>query len=182
MAQSQKSKPAAPGKMVIFTAAAAPSLEETGMMDTPTFTEEGANDVPWPAELAARSMEGSQLTVPFQQQGPGGFSLVDIFFAPGFLLPRHSHSCDCLYYIVEGQIVMGKRELGPGDGFFLPAEQPYAYQAGPEGVRVLEFRHRAAFDMKIYEKDMARFREKAFASLNNPASEDAPAHAGAGPE
>ncbi len=182
MAQAQKSKPAAPGKMVIFTAAAAPSLEETGMMDTPTFVEDGANDEPWPKEFAERSMKGSSLTVPFQQEGPGGFSLVSIYFAPGFLLPRHSHSSDCLYYIVEGQIVMGKRELGPGDGFFLPAEQAYAYHAGPEGVKVLEFRHQASFDMKIHEKDMARYHEKAAASLANAASEDARAHPGAGPE
>ena len=60
---------------------------------------------------------------------------------------------------------MGKRKLGPGDGFFLPAEQPYAYHAGPEGVKVLEFRHQASFDMKIHEKDMARYREKAEGSM-----------------
>jgi quercetin dioxygenase-like cupin family protein len=174
MAQPEKSKPVEPGKMVVFTAAAAPSLEETAMMGAPTFTEDAANDEPQPKRYAERSMEGSSLTVPFQQQGPGGFSLVDIYFAPGFLLPRHSHSSDCLYYIVEGQVVMGKRELGPGDGFFLPADQPYAYQAGPKGAKVLEFRHQTAFDMKIYEKDMARYREKALASLANAASESDP--------
>ena len=178
MDQSQKSRPAAPGKMVIFTAAAAPSLEETGMMDAPTFAEAGANDEPWPAEFAERSMEAARLTVPFQQEGPGGFSLVTVDFGPGFLLPRHSHSSDCLYYIVAGQLVMGKRELGPGDGFFLPADQPYAYRAGPEGVKLLEFRHQADFDMKIYEKDMAQFREKAEASMAAVVSGDAPASAG----
>ena len=182
MAQAQKSKPAAPGKMVIFTAAAAPSLEETGMMDAPTFVEEGANNEPWPNENAERSMQGSSLTVPFQQQGPGGFSLVSIYFAPGFLLPRHSHSSDCLYYIVEGQIVMGRRKLGPGDGFFLPAEQPYAYHAGPEGVKVLEFRHESSFDMKIYEKNMAHYHEKAVESRANATSVAATAQAGSGPE
>ncbi len=51
MTQPQKSKPAAQGKMVIFTADTAPTLEETGMMDDPTYTEEGANDSPWPREL-----------------------------------------------------------------------------------------------------------------------------------
>ncbi|MBJ19499.1 MAG: hypothetical protein GY910_23865 [bacterium] len=164
MAETQKSKPVAPGKMAIFTAATAPTLAETGMMDASTFTEGGANDGPFPANIVERSMEGSSLRVPFQQEGVGGFSLVDINFAPGFLLPRHSHSSDCLYYIVEGQVVMGKRELGPGDGFFLPADQPYAYHAGPEGVRVLEFRHQTSFDMKIYEKDMVRYYERADAS------------------
>lgn len=170
MAEPQKSQPAAPGKMVIFTAAAAPSLEESGMMDEPTYTEDGANAAPSPTEFAERAMEASRLTVPFRQEGPGGFSLVTVDFGPGFLLPRHSHSSDCLYYIVEGQIVMGQRELGPGDGFFLPAEQAYAYRAGPEGVKLLEFRHQAAFDMKIYEKDMQRYREKAEVCMATAAS------------
>ena len=67
MAQPEKSKPVEPGKMVVFTAAAAPSLEETAMMDAPTFTEDGANDEPQPKRYAERSMEGSSLTVPFQQ-------------------------------------------------------------------------------------------------------------------
>ena len=179
MAQPKKSRPAAPGKMVIFTAAAAPSLEESGMMDDPTYTEDGANDEPWPKEFAERAMQGSQLTVPFRQEGPGGFSLVTVDFAPGFLLPRHSHSSDCLYYIVDGGIVMGKRELGPGDGFFLPADQAYAYRAGPAGVKLLEFRHQAAFDMKIYEKDMSRYRAKAEACM---ASGRTAHHAAADPE
>ena len=78
----------------------------------------------------------------------------------------HSHSSDCLYYIVEGGIVMGQRELGAGDGFFLPAEQSYAYHAGPKGVKLLEFRKNTSFDMKVYEKDMRRFREKAMKSMD----------------
>ena len=124
MAQTQKSRPAAPGKMVIFTAAAAPSLEESGMMDDPTYTEDAANDEPWPREFTQRAMDASRLTVPFRQEGPGGFSLVTVDFGPGFLLPRHSHSSDCLYYIVEGQIIMGVRELGPGDGSFCQRIKP----------------------------------------------------------
>ena len=161
MPEPKKSKPVTPGKMAIFRAADAPTLEEAGMMAAPTFTEEGANDDPSIADSAERSMDGSVLTVPFQQEGAGGFSLVSIDFAPGFLLPRHSHSSDCLYYIVAGEIVMGKRTLGPGDGFFLPAEQPYAYHAGPSGVKLLEFRHETAFDMKISEKNMVAYHAKA---------------------
>ena len=165
MTQPRKSRPAPPGKLVIFTAATAPSLEESGMMDEPTFTRPGANAEPFPPEFAQQAMAASRLTVPFRQEGPGGFSLVTVDFGPGFLLPRHSHSSDCLYYIIEGEIVMGTRTLGAGDGFFLPADQPYAYRAGPQGVKLLEFRHQAAFDMKIYEKDMGRYRENAAASM-----------------
>jgi quercetin dioxygenase-like cupin family protein len=173
MAQAEKSGPAPVGKMVIFTAATAPTLEETEMMDAPTFPHGQAPAAPYPPEFAERQRAASRLTVPFRQEGPGGFSLVTVEFGPGFLLPRHSHSSDCLYYIVGGTLVMGNRVLGPGDGFFLPADQPYAYRAGPEGVKLLEFRHQAAFDMKIYEKDMARYQAKALASLE-AARPDAP--------
>ena len=54
-------------------------------------------------------------------------------------------------------------------------DQPYTYRAGPEGVKLLEFRHQAAFDMKIYEKDMVRYREKAEASMDAAAAEGAAA-------
>ncbi len=167
MTQTRTSRPIAPGKLAIFTGATAPTLEETGMMDAMTFTEDGADDTPISQAEIEKLQTGARLTVPFQQQGPGGFSLVSIEFAPGYMLPRHSHSSDCLYYIVEGSIVMGRRELGPGDGFFLPAEQPYAYHAGPDGVKLLEFRHETAFDMKVYEKDMAQYRARAFESMRS---------------
>jgi quercetin dioxygenase-like cupin family protein len=166
MAPPEKSRPAKPGKMVLFTADAAPSLDESGMMDSPVFMEPGVDPGAFSGEFAQRSMEASRLTVPFRQEGPGGFSLVTVEFGPGYLLPRHSHNSDCLYYIVEGELVMGNRTLGAGDGFFLPADQPYAYRAGPQGVKLLEFRHQAAFDIKVWEKDMARFRERAEASFD----------------
>jgi quercetin dioxygenase-like cupin family protein len=165
MDANRKSRPAPPGKLVVFTAAAAPTLDESGMMHTPTFTQPQANAAPWPEEFARRASAAAHLTVPFRQEGPGGFSLVTVDFGPGFLLPRHSHDSDCLYYIVAGSLIMGTRTLGAGDGFFLPADQPYAYRAGPQGVKLLEFRHQASFDMKIYEKDMAAYREKAAASM-----------------
>jgi len=158
---SDSHPPAPEGKMVIFTGTGAPSLEESGMVHARSFAEGGSiEDL-----FSEQSVGSSSSAVPFRQEGEKGFSLVSIDFPPGFLLPRHSHSADCLYYIVEGGIVMGARELGPGDGFFVPAEQPYAYRAGSEGVKLLEFRHRAAFDTKFYEKDAARFRAKAEASL-----------------
>lgn len=170
MNRPDRSRPVPQGKLAVFTAADAPPLGETGMMDEMSFTEAGADATPISAAEIAKFEASGRLTVPFRQEGPDGISLVSIEFAPGYLLPRHSHSSDCLYYIVEGGIIMGKRELGPGDGFFLPAEQPYAYHAGPKGVKLLEFRTRTVFDMKVYEKDMARYRAKAMETMNAMAS------------
>ena len=48
---------------------------------------------------------------------------------------------------------IGTEELGPGDGFFVGAEVPYAYTAGEDGVEVLEFRSVGAFDIKLLAGD-----------------------------
>ena len=158
---SETHDPVPQGKLAIFTGQDAPSLEDSGMVIDRSFVEPATMD-----ELFnERTMGDASSSVPFRQLGQDGMSLVQIWFPPGFLLPRHSHSADCLYYIVEGGIVMGTRELGPGDGFFVPSDQPYAYRVGPEGVKLLEFRHSTAFDTKFYEKDGRRFADKAAASL-----------------
>jgi mannose-6-phosphate isomerase-like protein (cupin superfamily) len=87
-------------------------------------------------------------------------------FGPGFTVWRHTHSLDCLYFIVAGEAHMGNQTLGTGDGFFVPANQPYTYTAGPEGVKVLEIRNGTSFDMQVLEKDMQRYVEKAEALLD----------------
>jgi len=94
------------------------------------------------AEMARAIAPGSAVTPLFAQRTPDGMSLVHAWFGPNFPLFRHSHPKygDCLYYIVAGSIVMGSRVLKAGDGFFVPNGAPYKYQAGPDGVEVLEFR------------------------------------------
>jgi hypothetical protein len=158
---SDNHDPVPQDKLAIFQGKGAPSLEESGMVVDRSFVEPASME-----ELFnERTMGDASSSVPFRQAGDDGMSLVQIWFPPGFLLPRHSHSADCLYYIVAGSIVMGTRELGSGDGFFVPSEHPYTYRVGPKGVKLLEFRHSTAFDTKFHQKDAARFAEKAAASL-----------------
>ena len=177
MPESQKSSSAPAGKLAIFTAVAAPSLDESGMAGGWTFVEKGTPEELWPADFGERLLAASRLTVPFRHEGRSGFSLVTVEFDPGFLVARHSHSSDCLYYIVAGEIVMGRRVLGAGDGFFLPADHPYGYRAGPAGVKLLEFRHETSFDTKFHEKDMARYRAEAEASLTAARAAEGPVDA-----
>jgi PAS domain S-box-containing protein len=55
-----------------------------------------------------------------------------------------------MYYVISGEAHMGNQVLRAGDSFFVPADAPYVYTAGPDGVEVLEIRHNVAqFDMKI---------------------------------
>jgi quercetin dioxygenase-like cupin family protein len=91
----------------------------------------------------AKALRGGAATTPlFAQEGPNGMSLVHVWFGPNFELFRHSHPKygDCLYYVVAGELTLGKRRLRPGSTFFLPNGMPYKYTAGPAGVELLEFR------------------------------------------
>ena len=161
-------KPEPRGKMVIFHGAGAPTLADSAM----TTGRSHVADEPIEDFFSQTVMESYTSAVPFRQEGSDGFSLVSLDFPPGAMLPRHSHSADCLYYIVSGGIVMGSRELGPGDGFFVPADQPYGYRAGSEGVLLLEFRHSTAFDTVFHERDPARFRAKVELSMAEAASRE----------
>ena len=93
-------------------------------------------------ELVKGFTDGTSSTLLFSQGGANGMSLAHVWFGANFPLFRHSHPAlgDCLYYVIAGEITMGKRQLGPGSTFFIPNGQPYKYTAGPAGVELLEFR------------------------------------------
>lgn len=133
--------------IVLFDGPAdAPDLYESGIMSMPTM------DPPAPDQLMEWALSGGHVVkVLFQQGGDDGMSLVWSWFGPNYALPRHSHSADCLYYVVAGEARLGNRTIPAGGGFFVPEGAPYAYTAGPEGVQVLEFRGVSSFDMKISE-------------------------------
>jgi quercetin dioxygenase-like cupin family protein len=146
--------PVTTGKGITFyTATEAPLLDEDGIMSPPELDPSVLTTFDL-TPLAA----GSKVTVLFKGDGPDGMSLVHAWFGPGYRLPRHSHSADCLYYVVAGEAAMGSRVVKAGDGFFVKADQPYAYSAGPEGVQVLEFRSATAFDMKIFDQTVERWK------------------------
>jgi quercetin dioxygenase-like cupin family protein len=133
----------------IFSRRNAPRVDDTTMMSPPALDRPALDALP-----QFRAGGGSVTKLVFgdpDARGGGGLSLVWVRFAPHYHLPRHSHSVDCLYYIVSGAIRMGGRSLGPGEGFFVPADAPYGYVAGPDGVELLEFRATSSFDSRIRE-------------------------------
>lgn len=93
-------------------------------------------------EMVKAFIPGTSTTPLLSQSGPNGMSLVHVWFGANFPLFRHSHPRygDCLYYVVGGEITMGRQTLGAGSTFFVPNGQPYKYTAGPAGVELLEFR------------------------------------------
>jgi mannose-6-phosphate isomerase-like protein (cupin superfamily) len=132
-----------------FDVETAVHLDDTVMQRPPTLDQAARDALP-----EFRSGKGSVTKMLFGDPGKdddGGMSLVWVRFAAHYPLPRHSHSVDCVYYIVSGEIHMGSRVLRAGSGFFVAADAPYGYTAGPEGVEVLEFRAKSGFDSVVRE-------------------------------
>lgn len=109
------------------------NLDETMLVALGRIQEEGGE-------------EGSETEHLF---AAGGMSLGRVWFKSGFPLLLHSHDSNCLYYITAGSLRLGTESLGVGDGFFVPADVPYAYTAGAEGVELLEFRTSETYDFKL---------------------------------
>ncbi len=153
-----KSKP-----IRFYTADKAPSLDADGIMSPPDIPTEVLRTMNL-APLAS----ASKTAVLFKDE-PATMSLVYARFLKGYRLPRHSHSSDCLYYVVSGEAHMGSRVIGAGDGFFVAAGQPYTYTAGPDGVEILEFRGATSFDMKIYDRTVEKWEPIVKAAEDNHA-------------
>ena len=146
-------KPAATGYQ-IFRTSEALSLDETAHMEVADITPDLEAGIG--AALEAGFAEGNVVKTLFSQPG---FSLTHAWFKSGFPLPLHTHSSDCLYYIVAGSLQLGTDTLGPGDGFFLDAGKAYRYTPGPDGVEVLEFRTQEDFDIKFLAKTLPAWQK-----------------------
>lgn len=131
----------------IFRGADAPGLEECGCM---TWESEAPNlAAAQPRMMEAPVARGDRAEVPYRREN---MSLARAWFKSGFPLPLHTHDSDCLYYIVAGSVRMGATVLEAGDGFFVGADVPYSYTAGPEGVEILEFRNTDRFNIRVKDK------------------------------
>lgn len=97
---------------------------------------------------------GAGQTVRMAYSRPG-MSLTHVWFKSGYPLPLHSHTGDCLYYLLAGSIRVGTETLGPGDGFFVGSDVPYTYETGPDGAEVLEFRATDWMNIRFMAKGKA---------------------------
>lgn len=129
------------------------------MIDPPPAAIEALGDF-----VKEGGMAGQQVKLAYARPG---FSLTHVWFKSGYPLPLHSHTGNCLYYIVAGSVRIGKDVLGPGDGFFIEDLVPYTYETGPKGVEVLEFRATDYLDIRFkarskaaWDKIVDRLRER----------------------
>ena len=141
----------------IFRAEQATPLLETDFMAMPEMSDEQV--AAGGPEIYMASAPGTDVRVAVRQTPEeGGFSILHVWFKADYPVPRHTHDADCLYYIASGSAVMGNQTLRTGDGFFIPAGAPYGYNAGPEGVELLEIRHCVQqFDIQILESSASKW-------------------------
>jgi len=110
---------------------------------------------------------GAKAMLLFCEPGDEGISLSYVWFKSGYILPRHSHNADCLYYVMNGELHMGTQVVRKGDGVFIPTDAAYTYEAGPNGVEVLEFRNATRFHFKFHGNDAAHWERIANVLRNN---------------
>jgi quercetin dioxygenase-like cupin family protein len=141
----------------IFHAADAAPLQETDFMAPPTMSDETRANLT--EVIAAGALEGADVRVLNRStDASGGFSLVHVWFKAGYPLPRHAHDSDCMYYVISGEAHLGNQVLRAGDSFFVPADAPYVYTPGPDGVEILEIRKDCdRFDMQIPDASATRW-------------------------
>ena len=154
----------------LFRGGKGPTLHESGTMSPPVLDLDDQRELAADGPRSPTIALGAHDEVLFRGEGDEGFSLVRAWFGPHFVLPRHTHDGDCLYFIAEGSLTMGAQTLTAGDGFFVPSDAPYAYEAGPEGVVVLEFRTRTSFGMQILGGQVDRWRKNAVVAAEHSAS------------
>lgn len=131
----------------VFRRSDAVDLDDTRVMSRPVMDPAPGREV----MKAVGAASGYVIKVLFGDPDTGGMSLIHAWYAADYALPRHSHDVDCLYYVVSGEAHLGTQVVPAGDGFFVPANAPYAYSAGPDGVEVLEFRGESSFAIHVTE-------------------------------
>ena len=151
----------------IYRAADAVDINTTDFMGVPQMTD-GARVQLGDAVAEGAGAGAKVVILARQSDDEGGFSLLHVWFKANYPLPRHSHDSDCMYYVISGEAIMGNQTLRAGDSFFVPADAPYVYAAGPDGVEVLEIRHNVGqFDMKIPDHTPERWQEMTDISAAN---------------
>lgn len=153
--------------VTIYRAADAIDINKTDFMGRPQMSD-GATVGLGDAIAEGAGAGAKVMILARQSDDEGGFSLLHVWFKANYPLPRHSHDSDCMYYVISGVAIMGNQTLRAGDSFFVPADAPYVYTAGPDGVEVLEVRHGVQnFDMKIPDASAGRWQEMVDTTLAN---------------
>ena len=97
------------------------------------------------ADMAAKLSEG-ELASDVLFHHPGADDRLQMFElrAPAdATFNPHSHTEDEIMVVIDGELRAGSRVLKQGDSMYVPGGTVYSFRAGPEGVRLFNFRPRS---------------------------------------
>ena len=86
-----------------------------------------------------------ELTSEFRQREPGSEErpqLVELRYQPNAEIRLHAHDQDEIIYVLDGAMRINNRVVGPGSTLTIPGGVFYGFHAGPDGLRILNFRPR----------------------------------------
>lgn len=69
--------------------------------------------------------------------------LAELKYLPGAEAVVHKHEDDEIIYVVSGQMHFGNQVLQAGSSIYIPGNTFYGFKAGPDGLRIVNFRARA---------------------------------------
>ncbi|MCB2073791.1 MAG: cupin domain-containing protein [Novosphingobium sp.] len=90
-------------------------------------------------------LRSGELTSEYRLREPGSDDfpqLVELRYQPDSEIRLHSHDEDEIIYVLEGAMRINNRTVGPGACLTIPGGVFYGFHAGPEGLRILNFRPR----------------------------------------
>lgn len=98
--------------------------------------------------LAESELDSSMVFHEFGSESE--LQLMEIAFIPNAEAVLHKHDNDEIMYVVSGEMHFGNRVLKAGSSIYIPGNTFYSFHAGPNGLRVVNFR--ASADISFYPK------------------------------
>jgi len=95
-------------------------------------------------ENSANFSEG-ELSASYRIREAGGHDqpqLMELRYEPHAEIQVHAHDEDEIIFIVDGEMHLGGRVLGPGTSIAISGKTFYGFTAGPAGLQFLNFRPR----------------------------------------
>lgn len=111
--------------------------------------DRAGNPPPKVFELLAESELDSSMT--FHEFGSDKeLQLAELDYLPGAEAVVHKHDDDEIIYVVRGEMHFGNKVLKAGSSVYIPGNTFYGFTAGPNGLRIVNFR--ASADVSFYPK------------------------------
>lgn len=98
--------------------------------------------------LAESELDSSMVFHEFGSESE--LQLAELTFIPNAEAVIHKHDNDEIMYVVSGEMHFGNRVLKAGSSIYIPGNTFYSFNAGPNGLRVVNFRGKA--DISFYAK------------------------------